>query len=528
MRTVRTEVLVIGSGFGAAAPALRLSQAGFQVLMIEKGRNIVPEKDFKMTQDPKYLLQYLKGMSSDMLGLTYAEALGGGSGFYEMVSLRAPSKAFDQVNDDGKRLWPGGVDRRSMDPYYDVAEEMLHVEQIAVDEIPKSGVVFSILMKNLGYSCDRARYAVKGCIGAGYCVTGCVFGAKQSLHVNYLPQARQAGMEILTDLQALSIRPLIANLRSTRTTRSVAALPYRYEVRCRGTNGGQEIAIRAKLVILGGGTVGTAILLQNSREFVPMLSNQVGKNIAFNGSVKAAALLPEGFIDGDMLSGRTHPGMISYDFLDSMGITISAVKPMPLNVITAANLRLEGNTRQPSYWGEANVELMKLYRRRMIILYAMGLTRPTAELRRVGEDKFEPHLDPDSELRGYYVHTKALLKSILTRNGCKLIDAHAINREGSEYEDLHFSTTHMVGSCRMVNRKQYGVVDAYGEVFDYPGMYVTDGAAVPTSLAVNSSLTILANAERIAAHLLRWYVRPKGRNGPVASELDLPVLQAIQ
>ncbi|MGH7455397.1 MAG: GMC family oxidoreductase N-terminal domain-containing protein, partial [bacterium] len=277
MRTINTEVLVIGSGFGAAAPALRLSQAGFRVLMIEKGKNIVPEKDFKQTQDPKYLQQYLKSTSSDTISFTYAEALGGGSGFYEMVSLRAPSLAFNQTHANGRRLWPGGVDRSVMDPFYDKAEAMLGVEQIVLEDIPKSGVVFSLLMKNLGYSCDRARYAVKGCIGSGYCIAGCVYGAKQSLHLNYLPQAKQAGMEILTDLEALSIQPLVGDIRVTRECRSVSALPYRYEVRCRNKQK-EHIAIRAKIIILGGGTVGTAKLLINSREFLPFLSHHVGKN----------------------------------------------------------------------------------------------------------------------------------------------------------------------------------------------------------------------------------------------------------
>src|SRR6266849_312033 len=149
MRTVNTEVLVIGSGFGAAAPALRLSKAGHRVLIIEKGKDIVPEKDFKQTSDPKYLLQYLKSISSETMSFTYAEGLGGGSGFYEMVSLRAPSRVFEQTDEIGNRLWPGGIDRSSMDPHYDTAEEMLNVEQIGLDEIPKSGVVFSLLMKNL-------------------------------------------------------------------------------------------------------------------------------------------------------------------------------------------------------------------------------------------------------------------------------------------------------------------------------------------------------------------------------------------
>jgi choline dehydrogenase-like flavoprotein len=207
MSAMTTDVLVVGSGFGAAAPALRLSEAGASVLMIEKGKNVTPE-DFRQTQDPKYLLTHLKGMSSEHVAFTYAEAFGGGSGFYEMVSLRAPSAVFDQTTRDGVRLWPAGITRRTLDPYYDRAEEMLRVEQIEMNDIPKSGMVFSALMKNLGYSCDRARYAVQGCVGSGFCVSGCIFGAKQSLHMNYLPQAKAAGMSVLTETEALDIRPL--------------------------------------------------------------------------------------------------------------------------------------------------------------------------------------------------------------------------------------------------------------------------------------------------------------------------------
>jgi choline dehydrogenase-like flavoprotein len=494
MNTINTEVLVVGSGFGAAAQALRLSQAGCKVLIIEKGKSIVPQKDFELTQDPKYLLQYLKGISSDQVSFGYAEGLGGGSGFYEMVSLRAPSKVFDQIDADGHRLWPAGVDRKVLDPYYDLAEEMLHVEQIAVDEIPKSGVAFSLLMKNLGYTCDRAKYAVKGCVGSGYCVTGCIFGAKQSLHLNYLPKARQVGTEILTDLEAVSIQPLLSDVRSTLPNRNLATLPYTYEVRCRSLNDKEDITIQAKLVILGGGTVGTAKVLLNSRENMRFLSRHVGDNIAFNGSVKAAGLLPEGFIEGDMLSGRSHPGMISYHFFDSLGITISSAKPLPLQVVATARLVLDGEDRNPSYWGKANVELMKLYRRRMVVLYALGLTPPQARIRQVGRNDFEPQLD-------------TLLHSILRRNGCKIIKTDQIDGEGKPYEDIHFGTTHMIGSCRMADQKGNGVADAFGEVFDYPHLFVTDGAAIPTSLAVNSSLTILANAERIASYLARSYGR---------------------
>ena len=480
-----TDVLIIGTGFGAAAPALRLAQAGMQVTMLEKGPRIDPFKDFRQTSDPEYILKYLKGISSERLSLTYAEAMGGGSGFYEMVSLRAPSLVFQQVDEMGRRLWPAGLDRATLDPYYDIAEQMLHVHQIPVELVPKTGLVFAMMMKRLGYSCDRARYAERGCIGSGFCVTGCIYAAKQSLLLNYLPQAVTAGATIETDVEALRIqrRP-----------------DHRYEVRCR--QGGHIVTYRSRLLILGGGTIGTAKLLLASRNTMPFLGAHVGRNIAFNGSVKAAALLAKDLPDGDMFTGRTHPGMISYEFLESHGITISAAKAMPLQLVAGLRLRVQGESRQPDWWGAANVELMQQYRRRLIALYSMGLTPPAATLT-LGPDG-EPVLDLQitRALAKYRERTEGVLHSILLRNRCRLVDVEFVDRTGAPREEPGFSTAHQVGSCRMADSKSDGVVSAAGEVFDYPGIYISDGSAIPSSLAVNTSLTILANAERIAAGIV--------------------------
>jgi len=488
MTTRETDVLIIGTGFGAAAPALRLAQAGLQVTMIEKGPRIDPFKDFRQTSDPEYILKYLKGISSDRLSLTYAEAMGGGSGFYEMVSLRAPSIVFRQVDETGRRLWPAGIDRAILDPYYDIAEQMLHVHQIPVELVPKTGLVFAMMMKRLGYSCDRARYAERGCIGSGFCVTGCIYAAKQSLLLNYLPQAVTAGATIETGVAALRIarRP-----------------DHRYEVRCR--KGGQLVTYRSRILILGGGTIGTAKLLLASRDAMPFLGAHVGRNIAFNGSVKAAALLADDLPDGDMFTGRTHPGMISYQFLESHGITVSAAKAMPLQLVAGLRLRVQGESRRPEWWGVANVELMQMCRRRLIALYSMGLTPPAASLA-LGPDG-EPVLDLkiNHALADYRARTESLLHSILVRNGCRLVDVEFVDRTGAPREEPGFSTAHQVGSCRMADRKSDGVVNAAGEVFDYPGLYITDGSVIPSSLAVNTSLTILANAERIAAGIVAPY-----------------------
>ncbi len=505
METVTTDVLVIGSGFGGAAPALRLAAAGFRVTMIEKGPFIDPRRDFRQTQDPKYLLTYLKSLSGEHLSLTYAEALGGGSGFYEMVSLRAPTQAFGQTDRSGVRLWPSGVDRRALDPHYDTADRMLRVEQIDPHEVPKSGLVFAQMMKHLGYSCERARYAVQGCLGSGFCVTGCVYGAKQSLHMNYLPEAVAAGATVETGVTAVEIQAAAVASRSP-TGGAIADIPYRYDVLCRRrTVGGGFLRYRAKLVVLAAGTVGTAKLLLHSRPHLPYLSDQVGRHIAFNGSVKTAGLLPDTFPDGDMFAGRSHPGMISYEFLASRGITITAAKPLPLQLMASARIRLEGDPRTPAGWGAAHVELMRQYRRRMIVLVAFGMTPPLGRMALTDRGEARLDLDLSDDLRAYHEDVTQLLHSILRRNGCRIVEATSVNREGAAHEDLFFSTAHQVGSCRMADRRSHGVVDRDGQVFGYPGLYVTDGAAIPTSLAVNTSLTILANAERIAERIRQRY-----------------------
>ncbi len=502
MSAIESDVLIIGSGFGAAAPALRLSQAGLRVTVLEKGPHLEVPGDFKQTQDPKYLQQYLTGLSGDNINFTYAQALGGGSGFYEMVSLRAPTIAFEQTDVSGHPVWPVGVDRAALDPHYDVAEAMLKVDQLDLARMPKTGLVFSLMMKRLGYSCERCRYAVQNCLGSGYCVTGCIYGAKQTLHVNYLKEAQEAGATVLTGIEARSIRSL-GDPNETSAASGMSSIPHRYEVLCRRTDG-SEALFKAKLLILAAGTVGTAGLLLRSRDHLPELSDQVGRNIAFNGSVKVVGLLGEDLPDGDMFSGTTHPGMISYEFLHSHGISVSAVKVMPLMAVASARLRLDGDGRTPLHWGPDNVELMQSFRRRAIALLALGLTPSSAVIELQG-DKLRPKLELTDEIRTYYKRTKKLMHSILTDNGCRLIDAEFVDGKGSPHEDLFFSTAHQVGSCRMADSPERGVVNADGEAFGYPGLYVTGGAAVPGSLAVNTSLTILANAERISEGLVERY-----------------------
>ncbi|HSR14108.1 MAG TPA: GMC oxidoreductase [Gemmatimonadales bacterium] len=499
MPTQEVDALVIGTGFGAAAPALRLAEAGLKVVMVEKGPRVGPG-DFRQTQDPRYITRYLKGLAGEHLGLTYAEALGGGSGFYEMVSLRAPSVAFSQIDGrSGRALWPERLDRAALDPWYALAERMLRVSQIPADEVPRSGLVFSLMLKNLGVSCERARYAVQGCVGSGFCVTGCVYGAKQSLHMNYLPQAVAAGATVECDREAVAIRPLEARPRDRLA--ALDQVPHRYEVLTRSVSGGPSTTYRARVVVLGGGTVGTACLLLRSRPYLPELSAHAGRNIAFNGGVKVAGLLSDHLPDGDMFTGRSHAGMISYHFLESHGCTLAAVKALPLQIVTAARFRLDGDDPD-GWWGEPQAELMARFRHRVLAIASFGLTPPAGSLSLDRKGRPQLSFHPAAALEEGERRTRRLVESIFLRNGCRVIQADWLDRQGRPHKGLYFSSAHQTGSARMADRPDDGVVDPTGAVFGYPGLYVCDGAAIPASLAVNTSLTILANAERVAAGIL--------------------------
>jgi cholesterol oxidase len=57
----------------------------------------------------------------------------------------------------------------------------------------------------------------------------------------------------------------------------------------------------------------------------------------------------------------------------------------------------------------------------------------------------------------------------------------------------------------MALNKEEGVVDSYGEVFDYPGLYIADGSAMPGPVGPNPSLTIAALSDRFADHLIAQY-----------------------
>src|SRR5262245_54650652 len=122
------DAIVIGSGFGGAVSALRLSQAGFRVALLERGRRYPRNSFARDLHDPRehwfyghdqgpFDIRVLPSMQ-----IVQAAGYGGGSLIYANVHLRAPREVF------GKR-WPRAHTREGLDPYYDLVAHMLELER---------------------------------------------------------------------------------------------------------------------------------------------------------------------------------------------------------------------------------------------------------------------------------------------------------------------------------------------------------------------------------------------------------------
>jgi len=489
MKTLQYDVVAIGSGFGSAPVALRLAEAGFSVLVIEKGPAINPEKDFKQSQNINYLQKYYKQHDGKGFGVTAVEALGGGSGFYLGISLRAPSFIFDSKDYKNNTYWPSNISRPTLDPYYKKAEDMLSVNQIDTKDVSKNGQLFSQMMSNLNLSSDRTRLAVTDCKKCGFCVTGCTYNAKQSLLLNYIPKARAKGVTYITEAEALSIKPLQKNGK------------YKYELTARIKNT-DHLSIQARVVTLGAGAVGTAKFLLKNKDNLPNLSSTLGKTLTGNVFYTAFGALPKSMRDGEMFKGNGLPGTMSYEFLESHKMLLIPYKTLPIQMMARVRITLTDGQGKKSWWGQSHANMMKSFKKRMFILTATSFLQDYAQMNIDSHEKLRITYSPSEQTVQRHKKNNALLKSLLAKNGLKIAESDVINWEGKLFENLHYNSTHPVGSARMAIDEANGVIDENNEVFNYKGLFVTDASAIPSPLIVPPTLTILAMAERATESIM--------------------------
>ncbi len=470
--TTSFDAVIVGSGFGGSIPALRLAQAGKKVLVLEQGR-VYTETDFKQTWDLKYLSNIMNITTSDDYAVFFRSGmvLGGGSVVFSGLMNRSPSETFQFVDYNGYKVWPDAVSRQVLDPYYDRVEQMMSVRQATWEEVSKTGGMFAQLMNNAGLTCDRARFPYINCRECGFCEAGCIYGVKQSLMKNYIPQAQDAGVEFRTGCRAMQIMPSAAG----------------YTVQYTGPDD-TLTSVQGTVVIIAAGAIYSPELLLRSKQYLPSLSDQVGKNFNNNGGLRFGIELPDGLPSIECYKGRDSAAVMTYAYWHDYGITIEA------GTSPAAIFAIDIHRPGESGWGLDFKHWAKsVYPSKLIVANIMGPV--TGEgLVYLNNDIPAVSFPLTKTLADYRDRVIAPIQALTKANNAILLQTM-----GTGYM---YSIDHMLGTCRIGDDPRYSPADPYGQIRNYPGLFVSDSSSLPCSTGVNPSTTVAANAERIADYIV--------------------------
>ncbi|HEY8547845.1 MAG TPA: alpha/beta fold hydrolase [Acidimicrobiales bacterium] len=543
------DVVVVGSGYGGAIVAARLAAAGHSVCVLERGRELHPG-DFPRTlrEAVRQVQLHRRGKrrgartglfdlySGHDLSVLVGCGLGGTSLINAGVALRPPAWVFDDPR------WPvelRGDGAQVLEPYLARAEQMLGVSAYPDDwpGLPKYEALGKVAAA-LGGRVEPAPVAVQfgrrgpgtpdsdavarpagaqaqACQLCGDCVTGCNYGAKNTVAVNYLPHAVLHGAQIFTEAEVRTVLPTPPGDRGRgRWTVAFDSLADRR----RRFSDAPSLFVRADAVVLAAGALGSTEILFRSRAEGLALSPRLGHGFSGNGDALAFAYDADAPVRGLGL-GRRPPasgaevgpcitGMVRIP--DGAGgelLVEEGVVPGALRSVLPAAFAFAAETGGA---GRPFTFLARVLRRlrsapdalqRTLTYLVMGDDRGEGRLTFSGGDSVEVEWPAASD-EPVFDRGDDVLERASAALGARLV------RNPFDSPAFHDSliTVHPLGGCPMGDDATTGVVDHRGRVFDgagapgdvHEGLSVVDGSIVPRPLAVNPLLTISALAERAA------------------------------
>ncbi|GAA4690325.1 FAD-dependent oxidoreductase [Phytohabitans rumicis] len=512
--TESTDVVVIGSGFGGAIAAYHLAAGGARVLVLERGPWLQAEEfehDFKLGSSYTRVFDFVVGDGMSILG---GNCVGGGSVVYFATMPRAPRFVFERRGSIGRRMWPASITRDTLDPWYDRVTEALPVTRQSWEKVPYAGGLFAAACAHAGRTANPSPSAVDvdECVNCNWMMAGCRFDAKRSLLLNYLPAAVAHGAEI---------RPLHEVQRLTRLADGGYRVHYRVvdEEDYRILHDSGEID--AKLVILAAGSGATPVILQRSEPDLGRMPHAVGRYFSGNGERLNTAILDEDKVrdvlglsrpDGSAYAayqiGRG-PTVASWDRLDGSLPEYERFSleqlyfPPGLGTILA---QVPGATG-PSWFGLEKKEMLRQWQSWLTIFTMSeddneGVFGPPPEtgnahrlsMQMLGDGPLR-YRPTANTWRGWSL-SDAAVKDILERDGLARVAPWTNDLVGAY-------TVHPLASCRIGDDPATSALDDRHELRGHPGIFVTDGSAVPGALTVNPALTIAALAERAMPGIVR-------------------------
>jgi cholesterol oxidase len=520
------DVLVIGSGFGGSVTALRLTEKGYRVGVLEAGRRFADADFPKTSWDVRKFLWApklgCKGIQRIHLLRNVIVLAGAGVGGGSLVYANTLYKPQDAFYADPQ--WAHITDwRAELAPYYDQAQRMLGVvrnptmtpSDVVMRQVAEEmGVGHTFSLTPVGVFFGRedrkepgcevgdpyfggAGPSRRGCTECGECMTGCRHNAKNSLVKNYLYLAERAGAVVHPETTVVAVRPAgggyavdtvrTGSWRARRTARTFTA--------------GQ--------VVFAAGTWGTQQLLHRMRAqgVLPKISARLGVLTRTNSEALGGALTrlrsrkEHDFTQGIAITSSIHPdpstsiepvrygkGSNAMGLLSTLMTDGGGKLPRGVKWLAAA-------ARHPGQLASFYTGMHHWSERAVIGLTMQALDNSiTVRPRRTWLGRIRL-----TSKQGHGVPSPTWIPAAneAMRRVASHIGGFPLSSLG-EVVDVPM-TAHFLGGCAIGESAQDGVIDPYHRLYGYPGLHVVDGSAISANLGVNPSLTITAQAERAMA-----------------------------
>ena len=482
------DLVVIGSGFGGSVAALRAARAGLRVLVLERGARLDDAGFDELVRGRRPWLK--RGRNGGLLELhrlgrlvsLTGSAVGGGSHLYTGVTMPAPPEVFESN-------WPDGLDADVLAEHYRRVEDLIGPTPVPGDASRVAAL--EMLAPRLGAEAIRLPVAMewvdnptRNSNGRGPAgvrtdlvrwLRGC--GAKKrTLDTTILREAESAGAEI----------------RSRHEVRSIEPSGDGYRVWFRGRVDGrcEHTSMVSRRVVIAAGTINTVRLLLKCRDryrTLPALSRRLGHRFFTNGDHGAALLGPRLPLGGD--DGPPVTGWLDLWKTDRLFLMETGLPPVwptsfngPLSWVCRLRDRRRANSNRaasPCVW----------------TFGAMGFDDSPATLRLDARGRMTWRADGEPD-RSFARRRHDRLADLARAAGATLLAPPTL------VEKQFAVTIHPLGGAGLADSPERGVTNPFGEVFGYRGLYVADGALLPTPTGVPPSMTIAALADRAASHLV--------------------------
>ena len=511
------DVLVIGSGFGGSVSALRLTEKGYRVGVLETGRRFA---DDEFAKNSWHLREYLWAPKLGCYGIQRLTLLndtfvmsgsgvGGGSLVYANTLYEPPAPFY------ADKQWAHITDwRDELAPHYDQAKRMLGVNtnpantpaDRVLQEVARDlgiedtyrrtpvGVLFPGKGARPGAPVDDPYFGGLGpqrrtCTQCGECMTGCRHNAKNTLVKNYLHLAEKAGATVHPLTTVTTVRPLPRGgyaVDTVRTGRWVRKAKQTYT---------------ADQVIFSAASLGTQRLLHGlkDRGVLPDISPRLGELSRTNSEAVLAAKARSKDVDftkGVAITSSIHPDAVTHVEPVRYGKGSNAMALLTtvlVDAVAGKSRLLLGLRELVRHWRDLIlIHSPRRWSERMIGLLVMQ-TLDNSITTYTKRGVFGRHMST-KQGQGQPNPVWIPAGNDIARRVADKIDGVP---QGSWTEMANIPITgHFIGGCAIGDSPETGVVDPYQRMYGYEGLHVVDGSTISANLGVNPSLTITAQSER--------------------------------